>query len=122
MLVWLMNMGFAGGGTVEPTPDTTPPAVIGGVKRRRPVFRLADMESREELERFIKSHVAIKTSPVEEKPQTVYVGGARTESQIADERMAELAMRNMQIEAENEIRIEYNNQIILLLIAAALDE
>lgn len=33
MLLWLINLGFAGGGVIEPEPEVTPPGGVG--KRRR---------------------------------------------------------------------------------------
>jgi hypothetical protein len=106
--------------------DAAPPVVVidtvvGGVKKREQKIRLYDVESREELAQFIRSHVQIKP---ELEPEPVYKIGKRGKKQRDEERMAEIAMRNMHIEVENELRIEYNNQAILMILmaAAAIDD
>jgi hypothetical protein len=90
--------------------------IAGGVKKRPVVLRLSDVNSKEELANFIKSHLH---NPVEQEvvPQTVYRSGKKTAKQREDERLADLAMKNMQIEADDELRIEYNNAVLLLLMA-----
>jgi hypothetical protein len=99
-----------------PEPPVTPPGSAGGVKKRPVVLRLSDVNSKEELANFIKSHLH---NPVEQEvvPQTVYRSGKKTAKQREEERLADLAMKNMQIEADDELRIEYNNAVLLLLMA-----
>jgi hypothetical protein len=114
-----MNMGFAGGDGAAPEPVVTP--APGGVKKR-PVIRLSENDNRANLADFIKSHLASSRVEQDAPKQTVYKSGKRTKQQIEDERIAELAMRNMEREAEDEVRKEYNNNAILLILMAAMDD
>ena len=106
---------------VPPTPTPTGATQPSGVGRGR-VFRLSDLspESRQSTADFLKAQLGLDEKYAEQvEPQKALKAGRKTKAAREAERLAELAMRNAAIEAENEIRTITNNNILILMMMAS---
>lgn len=109
---WGTSWGTSWGnawGDAGSTPVT--PATSSGVGKR--VIRLSEVSDRESTADYIKSFLKNHTAEPKNS-KTVYRSG----KQRNKDSIEQIAMQNMEIEAENEFRTEYNNQMILFLMAA----
>jgi len=110
---------------VTGTPTFTVSAVaIGqsGVRHKPLIVRLSDLGDRERKStaEFIKAHLARQPEVAAPAAKPLgYKVGAKSTARQQQERLAQEALRNMEIEAENEQRIiRINNAIIAIIIAS----
>ena len=92
-----------------------------GVKHRRPpVIRLSDLKpgDRQSTADFLKTQLGLDEKYAEARQQQPAKVGRKSKAQREAERVAELAMRNAAIEAENETRTVRNNNMLILLMMA----
>ena len=110
---------WRGASTVVVTPTTTTRET--GVRGSKPrVIKFSDLspQSRQSTAEFLKAQLGLDEKYAEAQQQQPAKVGRRSKAQREAERVAELAMRNAAIEAENEIRIVRNNNMLILLMAA----
>ena len=117
---------WRGATTPVPTPTTTTTTQETGVRHARPpVIRLSDLspESRQSTADFLKAQLGLdekyaQSEGAAEQATRTFRAGRKTRADRERERLAELAMRNAEIESQDEIRMVRNNNILLLIMMA----
>ena len=106
-----------------PVVEPAAPSAAGVRHTRPPVIRLSDIREgeRQSTAEFIKSHLRLPPEPTVSQPSRPTAVSRQSKAERERERLAEQAMRAMEIERLNEIRITYdNNALITLMLMSTL--
>ena len=117
---YIPTLGLGTSGTPPtPTPSTQlPSGVRGKGKKRELIVKLRDVENRESTAEFLKAQLRIRQGIVEPQapPQPPKESKAK---RLARQKLEQEALRNMEIERQNEDRrilTDQNNAVLTLLL------